>query len=73
MIIQPARQFSFLVAGIIPPGILTDDEAKLYLCAMRNILFALMANAVAATPDRAQLDQITLTPYLGPTGPVLVK
>lgn len=68
MIVQPGRKFSFVVEGLLPPSVLTDDEAKLYLCSTRNLILGLVGNVVAATPDRAQLDAITLIPYIGHPG-----
>ncbi len=65
MIVQPGRKFSFVIEGLLPPSVLTDDQAKLYLAATRNLVLAMIGSAVAATPDQAQLDQISLVPYIG--------
>lgn len=66
LFMRPARQFSFVVEGILPPSVLDDQDAKLFLIGVRNLILTMIAGAVAAVPTDKQAEAITLTPYLGP-------
>lgn len=63
---QPPRKFRFVVEGVIPSTVQTDDESKLFLVGVRNLILSMIAGAVSAVPTREQLDQIELLPYTGP-------
>lgn len=63
--IRPARRFSFVVEGVVPPTPLTDEETKFFLIAVRNLVLAQLVGAITAVPTPDQLAMITLTPVLG--------
>lgn len=53
-IVRDARQFSFVVQGMVPPCAMTDDELRLYIASMRALVLTIMAGALVAVPNDAQ-------------------
>jgi len=62
----PARKFTFTIEGVIGPNPLTDEQLKVFLVGVRNMILSHTQQAVAAVPMTTSINpaDITLAPAL---------